>query len=206
MSDENSSDIDDDYYIIDEKGEVISEPEATGVELKDIEILEEEPDQPSRPAAVASDDTAEGLRAENQELKDQFLRARADFENFRRRIEKEKSDYLRAALSGIIRDVLPVLDNFERALETGGEASDEFRKGIEMIHRQLLSVLQRHGVKSIEDSSVQFDPTLHEAIMRDEQSTEPANTVTQVLQKGYFLNDRLVRPAMVKVAVGNENQ
>lgn len=142
------------------------------------------------------------LREENQKLKDHYLRSRADFENFRKRAEKEKADFFKYALAGTLRDLLPVLDNFERALTADTSVSDDFRKGIELIYRQLLETLQKSGMTEIAAENAIFDPTLHEAVMREERSDVPSHTVLQVLQKGYMLHDRLLRPAMVKVAVG----
>jgi molecular chaperone GrpE len=126
-------------------------------------------------------------------------------ENFRKRSEREKADFQRYALGSVIRDLLPVLDNFDRALEHA-EEGDEFHKGVSLIYKQLFDVLQRHGLKPIIDSGVRFDPNIHEAVIREEDSSVPSHTVTAVLQKGYFLHDRLLRPAMVKVAVGGPEE
>jgi molecular chaperone GrpE (heat shock protein) len=119
---------DDDIYVIDESGDVVSgdpDPE----EVSGLDISPE-----SQPNAAASPDK-EALAKELRELKDQYLRSRADFENFRRRNEREKSDYFRHALSGVMRELLPVVDNFERALASGAEGGEDFRKGIELIAR-----------------------------------------------------------------------
>jgi molecular chaperone GrpE len=186
---------DDDIYVIDESGDVVSgdpDPE----EVSGLDISPE-----SQPNAAASPDK-EALAKELRELKDQYLRSRADFENFRRRNEREKSDYFRHALSGVMRELLPVVDNFERALASGAEGGEDFRKGIELIARQFVDVLQKQGLRAVEESGVAFDPTIHEAITSEEKPDVPANTVVEVFQKGYFLNDRLVRPALVKVSTG----
>ena len=158
-------------------------------------------------AALSSDvvQELEKLREENRKLKDQYLRKLADFENFRKRSEREKSDYFKWALADVMREVVPVLDNFERALSMVSDGDGEFRKGVELIYKQLLEVLQKYGLKPVDSALVTFDPTIHEAVMRDEESDLAPNTVVEVLQKGYFLNERLLRPAMVKVAVGKSS-
>ena len=101
----------------------------------------------------------------------------------------------------MLRDLIPVLDNFDRALEHA-EEGDDFHKGVALIYKQMWDVLQRHGLRPVEQSGVPFDPKIHEAVVREENPSVPSHTVVAILQKGYFLHDRLLRPAMVKVAVG----
>lgn len=143
--------------------------------------------------------------AETRDLKDRYLRSLADFENFRKRAEREKSDFYKYALSGVLRELLPVLDNFDRALEQA-EGGDDFHKGVLLIYKQLFSVLQKYGLRPIQDSNVPFDPAVHEAVVSEEDPSVPSHTVVAVLQKGYFLHDRVLRPAMVKVAVGGPEE
>ncbi|HYC61628.1 MAG TPA: nucleotide exchange factor GrpE [Thermoanaerobaculia bacterium] len=190
----------DDTYIIEDTGESIEEIEREMNEAAQ-EALEEE--AVAEPVSVSADtpSTDEGLRAENQELKNRYLRTLADFDNLRKRTEREKTDFFRYATAAVLKDVLPVLDNFDRALEHS-EADDEFHKGVELIYKQLQDVLYKHGLRPIEESGVHFDPNVHEAVVREENASVPSHTVTAVLQKGYFLHDRLLRPALVKVAVG----
>lgn len=194
MTDQNDQQ-DDDIYVIDESGDVVSgdpDPEeASGLDVS--------PASEPRSAARAGNSD---LEKELQELKDQYLRSRADFENFRRRNEREKTDYFRHALSGVMRELLPVVDNFERALASGTEGGEDFRKGIELIARQFVDVLHKQGLRAVDEAGVPFDPTIHEAITSEEKADVPSNTVVEVFQKGYFLNDRLVRPALVKVSTG----
>lgn len=140
------------------------------------------------------------LRDENATLRDQVVRSRADFDNFRKRTEREKNDYFRYALSGLLQEMLAVVDNFERAI-AASPGNDDFHRGVEMIHKQLSEVLQKVGLREVEETD-RFDPTIHEAVMREERDDVPSNTILQTFQKGYFLHDRLLRPAMVKVAVG----
>ena len=182
--------------------------EDTGESLEDYDVdnaaEEASGDTQSSPSpAPATGSSSQALQEENQKLKDQYLRRLADFENYRKRVEREKGDYFKYALSDIVRELVPVLDNFERALaSSAGDPPSELRTGVEMICKQFSDALQRSGVRSVGEPNVSFDPTFHEAVMREENESVPNNTVVDVFQKGYFLHDRLVRPAMVKVAVG----
>ncbi len=184
----------DDAYVIEDTGESVEEIEREMRETAQEAVAEE----PANDATAATDPS---LRAENQQLKDRYLRTLADFENFRKRNEREKADFFKHALGAVLRDILPVLDNFDRALEHA-EEGDEFHKGVLLIYKQLFDVLQKHGMKPIDETGVHFDPNIHEAVIREEDPSVPSHTVVAVLQKGYFLHDRLLRPAMVKVAVG----
>jgi molecular chaperone GrpE len=181
MADETTPD---DAYVIDDTDGSVEEIER---EMK--EAAQEAAADPNV-AAPAGDDA---LRAENMQLK--------DYENFRKRTDREKQDFFKYALTGILKDILPVLDNFDRALDHA-EEGDEFHKGVLLIYKQLYDVLQKHGLTPIEESGVHFDPNIHEAVVREEDDSVPSHTVTAILQKGYFVHDRLLRPALVKVAVG----
>ena len=189
----------DDTYIIEDSGGSIEELEREMRETADEAVA----DPAAAPADSASDGqvTDETLRAENQQLKDRYLRTLADFENFRKRNEREKTDFFKHALGAVLKDILPVLDNFDRALEHA-EEGDDFHKGVLLIYKQLFDVLEKHGLKTIDETGAHFDPNIHEAVIREEDGSVPSHTVVAVLQKGYFLHDRLLRPALVKVAVG----
>ena len=150
--------------------------------------------------AAPVEDKAAALEAELKEKSDRILRLQADFENFRRRTAKEKEELAAVITQNILGDLLPLLDNFERAMaveQTDGEA---FQKGVEMIFTQLREVLDNHGLQSIEAEGQTFDPNFHQAVMRVEDSDAPDGTITQVLQKGYQAKGRVIRPAMVQVA------
>lgn len=188
----------DDTYVIDDTGDL----QEVGQKLID-EALGSPPPKGGGGTPSAE---SEALRTENQKLRDQMLRSRADFENFRKRAEREKTEYFKFALADTIRDLLPVVDNLERAVSHAGDGSEEVQKGIELIHKQMMDLLQRYGVKPVGEISEPFDPAKHEAIMREENTSLPANSVAEVLQRGYALNDRLLRPAMVKVAVGGKRE
>lgn len=142
------------------------------------------------------------LKAQAQEAHERFLRARADLENARRRFEKEKQDALTLGALRLVERLLPVLDNFERALAAGKTTDnvDALVKGIEMIHRQLDQALRQEGLEPIEALGKPFDPNIHEAVMQAESSDHPPGTVIEELQKGYTFKGRLVRPTMVKVS------
>lgn len=185
---------DDDSYVIEDSGSSIEEIER---EMHEAAAEAVQATAASDEAAAASDD----LREQNRALQDRVLRTLADFENFRKRTEREKQDFFKYALGSTIKDILPVLDNFDRALEHA-EEGDEFHKGVLLIYKQLFDVLQKHGLAVIEESGVHFDPNIHEAVVREEDPSVANHTVLAVLQKGYFLHDRLLRPALVKVAVG----
>ncbi len=186
---------DDDIYVIDDTGELKDVQELAGYREAPVPASEQTEPSPSR--TDAGGDAA--LREENQKLRDQYLRSRADFENFRKRVEKEKAEFYRYALADTLRDILPVLDNFERALEHEGDA--DFKTGIEMIYKQLSDALTRAGLKPIDPAGEPFDPSFHEAIARYETTEVDPHKVVDVLQKGYLLHDRLLRPALVRVSV-----
>ncbi len=192
MNDDNDKPTDDgvdeDTYVIEDTGETVAD-------------IEHEMEAAAQAALGGPPAPAPA----GDEFRDRYLRTLADFENFRKRAEREKDDFRRYALVGVVRDLLPVIDNFERALEHA-EEGDEFHKGVALIYKQFFEVLTRHGLKPITDSGVRFDPNIHEAVMREEDPSVPSHTVVAVLQKGYFLHDRLIRPAMVKVAVGGPDE
>jgi molecular chaperone GrpE len=150
------------------------------------------------------------IRAEEEagRLREALLRKSADFDNLKRRTEKDKADYFKFALADTFHDLLGVLDNFERALAHRGDASSEdFQAGIDMIARQLGESLRKYGLTEVPALGLAFDPNVHEAVVKEETADSSPGTVLEVFQKGYMLNDRLLRPARVKVAgaPGREN-
>jgi molecular chaperone GrpE len=168
-----------------------------------VEILEIlDPDDDDRPLAAArgEDEEVAILRREIADLRDRSVRTLADFDNYRKRSERERRDAVRYAAAAPLGDLLEVVDNLERALAAGG-AADDLKLGVEMTLRQLEEVLRRHGVESVPASGVRFDPAHHEAVSRLEDPDVEAPTVVEELQRGYRLHDRLLRPARVVVAV-----
>lgn len=183
----------DDTYIIEDTG-------------GSVEDLEREMEETAREAVAATSPGSDSaLSDENEQLRNRYLRTLADFENYRKRSDREKADFFKHALANVFREILPVLDNFDRALEHA-EEGDDFHKGVLLIYKQLFNVLEKHGLRPINQAGVHFDPNIHEAVIREEDPSVPNHTVVAVLQNGYFLHDRLLRPAMVKVAVGGAEE
>ena len=141
----------------------------------------------------------EKLKAERDSLLDRLARAQAEFENARRRAAKEQQDFRDFALADAIKTLLPVLDSFDRALQMKSQGGD-FRNGVELIHKQLQDALAKLGVRAIPAKGEPFDPHYHEAIEMVETTDAADHEVIEELQRGYKLKDRLLRPAMVKVA------
>ena len=171
---------------------------------------EEEPPEGLPPAVAVTALEAEvavererAVRAEEEagRLREALVRKAADFDNLKRRSEREKAEYFKYALAEAFRDLLGVLDNFERAMaHAPASGADEFRTGVEMIGRQLAEVLRKYGLAEVPADGQPFDPSVHEAVMRREVADVPPGTVFEVFQKGYVLGERLLRPAMVSVA------
>ncbi|MBM2809740.1 MAG: GrpE protein [Chloroflexi bacterium] len=145
-------------------------------------------------------------RAENEEQLRGWQRTQADFVNFRRRVEQERADFMQAAEAGLIRDILPVVDDLERALASvpGGLLGLTWVDGISLIERKLLGVLVTRGLQPIEALGKEFDPREHEAVLREGDGGD-ATEVTGELQKGYRLSDRVLRPTLVKVGPASKN-
>lgn len=142
----------------------------------------------------------ENARLESVEMLDKLKRAQAEFENIRRRLQREKDDSIRYAASGTIEKLLPIVDDFERAIDAEG-VTPEVRKGLELIHRRIFEVFSRAGLKEVSQHQT-FDPNLHYAVDRAPATDEQSDyQILAVYQKGYFFKDRLVRASMVKVAV-----
>ena len=140
---------------------------------------------------------------ESSEYFDKWLRLRAEMENFKKRMQKEKADHLRFGNEDLLKALLPILDNLNRAIDHGknGRENSSLLAGVEMIHKELLNILERFGVKPIPAAGEVFDPEKHEAISQEESDLE-ANRVVAAVQNGYFYHDRLLRPAKVIVSQG----
>jgi len=154
-------------------------------------------EQGREPSAQESE--LQKLRAERDSLLDRLSRAQAEFENARRRASKEQQDFRDYATADAIKSLLPVVDSLERALQVKSDAA-ELRNGVELIHKQLQAALSRLSVNPIVSKGEPFDPRYHEAIEMVETSAAPDHQVVEELQRGYKFKDRLLRPAMVKVA------
>lgn len=138
--------------------------------------------------------------ARSDDFYNRLARLQADYENFRRRSRQEKEDLYKYASEQLVLRLLPVLDNFERALTAEGNSLQDYKSGVEMIYRQLMDVLSLEGVMAIPAVGESFDPVKHEAVLREESDEYPENTITEEFRRGYFLKDKVIRPAMVKVS------
>jgi molecular chaperone GrpE len=172
------------------------EVEDTGQTLEDA-LAEEE-----RSAIGAAEEKLRSVMHDLEDLKDRHARKLAEFDNMRKRTEREKGEYFKNVLADLARDFLPIVDNFERAMShaTPEERKSDFGQGIGLIRRQLVDLLGRYGLQEVETTGA-FDPNVHEAVATAETDEVPANTILEELRKGYVLKDRLVRPAWVKVSV-----
>jgi molecular chaperone GrpE len=152
-------------------------------------------------AADAPLDPLETLRKEKDALQDRLLRNAAEFDNYRKRIDRERREHADHAATDLLADILPVVDDLERALQAqAGSDADAYRKGVELIHRQLLDVLRRRGVKPMAVVDVDFDPRFHQSVAQEVSPDHREGQIIEELRRGYMLGERLLRPAMVKVA------
>ena len=176
------------------------------VSREDTETNTPEVSESSPPELAATDPVdlsaeCDRLRGEVADLQDRLLRRQAEFENFRRRTERDRSDFLEYAGMEFVRELLPILDDFERARKT--ECADEsYRTGVELIYQRLQDALKKIGMEPIEvPPGTEFDPNLHQAVVRMETEEAPDHSVLEEFQRGYNFKGKLLRPAMVKVAV-----
>lgn len=194
-------------------------PDATAAENTTEAVasaLEEAAERHAAEAAAAAQaapnepDPIEVLKNENNELRDRFLRLAAEMDNLRRRTERDVKDAKSYAIAGFARDMLAVSDNLRRAIDAvpaenreGADATlQALLEGVEMTERAMLSALERHGVKKIEAENQKFDPNFHQAMFEIPNPNVPNNTVVQVVQAGFTIGERVLRPAMVGVAKG----
>lgn len=161
------------------------------------ELAEESPQ--GSPAAAE----IESLKAEKATYLDRLARLQAEFDNYRKRAVKEQQEFRDYALLEALKQVLPILDSLDRALKTENASADDFRSGVDLIDRQFHDVLSKLGVEPIQAAGQPFDPTLHQAIQMVDTDEVPDNHVVDELQRGYRIKDRLLRPAMVRVAQNN---
>lgn len=180
-----------------------SRPDEDLIEVRDSgESLDTALSEEEASALETTQTKLRSARKDLEDLKDQYLRKLAEFENHKKRSERERQEYFKIALAGFAHDFLPILDNFERALAHARpqDLESDFGQGVVIIRKQLGELWKRYGLIPI-DTSGTFDPNLHEAVATEKTDAVPPNTIVEELQKGYFLNDRLIRPAFVKVAV-----
>ncbi|MEW6730742.1 MAG: nucleotide exchange factor GrpE [Acidobacteriota bacterium] len=205
---------------------VTKEAEVAEEDAPEIELLEEESEQQPAaeqqgqgltPAEVAqilidlsdAQERSAKLTEEKRLLYEQLMRRQAEFENFRKRVERERTETYGRARADMVTELLPILDNLERAINSGAQSEksegvqESILEGVKLIHRQFLDLLNGFGLAPIKAVGKPFDPHLHEAVTTEPNDELPENTVVAELQRGYKLGDRLLRPAMVKVTVRN---
>jgi molecular chaperone GrpE len=146
-------------------------------------------------------DPLEEVRRERDAVQDRLLRTAAEFDNYRKRMDRERRDLAEFTAGEVMKELLPIIDNLERALQAAAQ-DDPLRKGVELIHKQMLEMLRKRGVKPIEALGADFDPNFHQAVIHEESAQHREGEVMEELQRGYVVGDRLLRPAMVKVAKG----
>ena len=175
---------------------------AKPADAPDIERMDDEGGAPSPatdPAPALADEIVD-LRKERDGLQDRLLRQAAEFDNYRKRVERERRDSAQLAAVDLVQDLLPVIDDFERALQIDAPGSESYRQGLEIIHRALMDMLRKRGVTPIEAVGTPFDPQIHQAVAYDEAPDRRDGEVMEQFTRGYRLGDKLIRPAMVKVA------
>jgi molecular chaperone GrpE len=170
--------------------------------------MEDERNKSSEQTAAATE-TAPGeapdineLQRQRDDYYDRLLRKSAEFDNYRKRVERERVQTAEAAAADLLKELLPLVDNLERALkaDAGSDGADAYRRGVELIHQQLLEVLRKRGVRPIEALGSTFDPHYHQAVAHEMAEGYREGEVIEEFSRGYMLGDRLLRPAMVKVA------
>ncbi len=175
-------------------GETPMEEQEAAVE-ETAETPGEEPQEESE-----NDKALEEAEKKYRELNDKYMRLAADFQNQKKRFEKEKADLYMYAGEDIIKQILEVMDNFDRAIDMGGDADPKFREGMELVFKQLMGVLEKAGVKEIEALGEDFDPNFHNAVVMEDTEEYESNKVSGVIRKGYMMKSKVLRPSMVKVA------
>ncbi|MCK5690988.1 nucleotide exchange factor GrpE [Myxococcota bacterium] len=182
----------------------IEGPEESSEELGDGEVLVATAETDEIETPTEEDDPLHLLQAENAELKEARLRLAADFENFRKRKQREMDDARQFGIAKLLGDLLPVVDNMQRALDHAPEASDPVIDGIKMVAKQFEETLKRQGVNAFDSMGQLFDPELHEAMSQAPSADHPANTIIFEMERGYMIHEKLLRPS--KVVVSTEVQ
>jgi molecular chaperone GrpE len=171
-------------------------------DVNDIDVGADQAADKTASTAPAPADEAAKLAEERDQLRDRLLRTTAEFDNYRKRVDRDRRDMSDRAAESVLLDLLPIVDDLERALaaEATGEGAEAYRRGVELIYKQVMELLTRRGVKAMDALGADFDPNLHQAVASEAAEGARDGEVIAVLRTGYLLNDRLLRPAMVKVA------
>ena len=167
------------------------------------EAVEELPENPQQNEEVGENQTQPLNKTDEIEaVNDKYLRLAAEFENYKRRVQRDQSDTIRFANEKLLRDMLPTLDNLERAIQSGRNQDnvDKLLEGIDLTYKHFIETLQKMGMTQVSSVGEIFDPAKHQAVGQVESSSVPENAIVEEYQKGYFLHDRILRPAMVTVA------
>jgi molecular chaperone GrpE len=185
---------------IEEKGE-----DAAAEVEEDKEAFAEETETTSEQDIARMQDELESARSESEAAADMMLRLAAEMDNYKKRVAKERQSLIKYGCQDIVQELLPILDNFERAIESASKSKDfdSFLEGVKMIFKQMNDTLERKGITRINAVGETFDPNIHEAVMQVASDDHPENTVVVELQKGYILHDRVIRPSMVTVSSGS---
>ena len=158
-------------------------------------------DSSETPGTTAADQERTALKAERDDLHDRLLRKSAEFDNYRKRVERERREQADQAVVNLLQELLQVVDDFDLALQVeAGEEAAGYRKGVELIHAKLHDMLRKQGVRPIEALGADFDPNVHQAVLHESSPKHREGEVIGELRRGYMLGDRLLRPSMVKVA------
>lgn len=191
---------------VEENEQVLNEQEETVQENEEIiNGNEVNSDTEENPAESSEDPVEKALaeeRAKYEEMKDRFLRSQADFDNYRKRMQKEREEMAKYASRSLLEKLLPAIDNLERAIDSSkqSESFEMLAQGVEMVYRQIMDALREEGAVPLETVGKPFDPHFHEAVMQEESDQYESGIVIEEFQKGYMLKDKLIRPAMVKVS------
>jgi molecular chaperone GrpE len=183
--------------------EAVDDPEGSAsVESTEAASQDETQADVSAVAAGKDQGAAEAeIRREKDALQDRLLRLAAEFDNYRKRVDRDRRDQADAAVASAVEDLLPIVDSLERALDApAGSDAESYRQGVELIHRQMLDLLRRRGVTPVESVGTDFNPELHQAVAHEVSPDHREGEIVEEFRRGYKLGDRLLRPAMVKVA------
>ena len=179
--------------------EILEEMQKEIEESETADTAAESPAEEAQPEAAADSEQIARLEAEKQESEERLKRLQADFENFRRRTRQEKEELAAVVTQGLLTDMLPLLDNFQRAMAAEAKDIESFKQGVEMIYKQFQDALAKNGLEAIDTTDAKFDPNFHQAVMRVQNPEKEDDTIAAELQKGYMVKGRVIRPSMVQV-------
>ena len=179
--------------------ELLEEMQQEIEESETADTAAESPAEEAQPEAAADSEQIARLEAEKQESEERLKRLQADFENFRRRTRQEKEELAAVVTQGLLTDMLPLLDNFQRAMAAEAKDIESFKQGVEMIYKQFQDALAKNGLEAIDTTDAKFDPNFHQAVMRVQDPEKEDDTIAAELQKGYMAKGRVLRPSMVQV-------